>query len=66
MSQTEILAILKELGGEATTKEIKKRAKEKFPDCTLHIYVKNRLLKLKKWGYVEEILLDKDSLWKII
>jgi hypothetical protein len=35
MSQKEVYDIIKELGGEATYREIKRRAKEKFPNLTL-------------------------------
>jgi uncharacterized membrane protein len=54
MSQEEVLRILKELGGEATTKEIRDLAKKKFPTSTLYSYVTNRLRKLEKWGYVKQ------------
>jgi hypothetical protein len=59
LSQKEIYEILKELGGEATLKEIKKRAKEKFPDLSLHLYASNRLLQLKRWGFIDFIPNDK-------
>ena len=48
MSQTDIYDILKELGGKASTAEIRQRAKEKYPNRTLHQYVYDRLHKLKK------------------
>ena len=35
MSQEDVLEILKELGGSATQKEIKDRAKSKYPDVWL-------------------------------
>jgi len=63
MSQLEVYKILKELGGEATTDEISELAKKKFPEYTLHMYVINRLKKLKKKGIV--IKIDKNK-WKII
>lgn len=62
MSQKEIYIILKELGGEATTKEIKEVAKKKFPNCTLHLYVTDRLKKLEKWGIVKRV----ENSWKIV
>jgi hypothetical protein len=67
MSQTEVLKILYELGGEATLVEIKKRAKEKFPSATLHTYVIDRLKKLQKWGNVDYIFDKKRAIhvWKI-
>ena len=52
MSQIEILLILQELGGSAKQSDIMKRAREKFPDLSLHKYVGNRLQKLSKSGCV--------------
>lgn len=52
MSQEEVYKILKELGGIATQKQIKQRAKEKFPSFSLFQYVGNRLRKLERNGYV--------------
>lgn len=67
MSQYEIYKIIKELGGEATYEEIKKRAYEKFPEYTLHTYVGNRLKKLELKGYVKRIVNeDGQTIWKII
>ena len=68
MSQEEVYKILEELGGEATTKEIRKRAKEKFPDFSLHQYVGNRLRKLEKNGYVTSISNkeSRETRWKIV
>jgi len=66
MSQEEIYKILKSLGGEATLKEIKKVAKQKFPKATLYMYAKKRLLQLEKYGIVQEIKTDKGSSWKIL
>jgi Fe2+ or Zn2+ uptake regulation protein len=48
LSQYEIYLILEELNGKATTSQIKKRAREKFPDYSLHTYVYDRLTKLEK------------------
>jgi len=56
MSQEEIYKILKELGGEASTSEISRRAKEKFPNLTLYQYVGDRLRKLEKKGYVARVI----------
>jgi uncharacterized membrane protein len=66
LSQQEVYLILKELGGEATTKQISIRAKEKFPDATLYTYVHNRLTKLEKNGYVKRIAKGKEEFWQII
>ena len=65
MSQKDIYEILKELGGEASVIEVRKRAKEKYPKRTLHMYVTNRLRKLQKWGYVN-LISPADKVWKII
>lgn len=66
MSQKEIFIILKELGGRATTEEIKDCAKEKFPKFILYTYVTDRLKKLKKSGYVEKTTRKNDVIWKLI
>lgn len=66
LSQREVYLILKELGGEATTKQISLRAKEKFPTLSLHAYVNNRLVKLEKNGYVQRTREGRNTLWKII
>lgn len=54
MSQEDIIEILRELGGSATTSEIRLRARAKYPERTLYLYVANRLGKLEKWGRVEK------------
>ena len=61
MSQEDILDIVRELGGEATSKIISKRAKEKFPNRTLYTYVRTRLNQLEKNGFIEK----KNEIWKI-
>jgi len=53
MSQEEVFRILQELGGEATTSQIRKVAKEKFPDLSLSQYINNRLVKLEDYGFIE-------------
>ena len=50
MSQAEVYKILKELGSQATTRQISDRAKVKFPRLSLYMYVYNRLRKLEKKG----------------
>lgn len=62
MSQEDVLEILKELGGSATQKEIKDRAKSKYPDRTLYQYISNRLQKLKKW----KIITYNQGIWKVV
>jgi hypothetical protein len=44
------LVFLVELGGVATTAEIRKRAREKYPNFSLWKYVNDRLVKLKQRG----------------
>lgn len=63
MSQRKVYEILKELGGEATTGEVRERAKEKYPKNTLHMYASDRLHKLSKWGIVKKLGKAK---WKIV
>jgi hypothetical protein len=52
MSQQIVLQLLQELGGVASSHEIRRLAREKYPNLTLWQYVGNRLLKLRKWGYI--------------
>lgn len=67
MSQEDVYRILKELGGMATSAEIKARAKEKFPDRTLFLYVGNRLRKLETKKVVKAVRREGRSyLWKIV
>ncbi len=66
MSQEDTFKILKELGGKATSLEISRRAKEKYPHRTLHHYVSTRLKDLAKWGFViKEVGSDGKKIWKI-
>ncbi|MFL6420097.1 MAG: hypothetical protein ACJ71P_11860 [Nitrososphaeraceae archaeon] len=53
MSQQAVLQILYELGGSATSSEIIKFAREKYPDLSLWQYIGDRLRKLKRWGLVD-------------
>lgn len=67
MSQEKIYDIIKELGGEATTKEIKDRIKQKYPNATLHLYVNQQLRKLEKWRSIKGgINKVGDPVWEII
>ena len=66
LSQKEVYDILKELGGIASAQQISMRAKEKFPEFTLHLYVVNRLKKLQKNGFVERVIMDGKVFWKIV
>ena len=70
MSQLEVFIILKELGGKATTSMISQRAKEKFPELSLHQYVNDRLKKLRDNGYIssnaEQWDARKKVVWRIV
>ncbi len=66
MAQKEVYEILKELGGQATQKQIRDRAVEKYPTYSLHLYIGNRLRKLEKNGYLKSKKTGKDTLWVII
>jgi len=61
MSQEDVLSILKELKGEATTKEIRELAKKKYSGRTLYLYVGDRLKKLER---NKQITKDGEK-WKI-
>jgi hypothetical protein len=52
MSQIETMIILRELGGRATSKVIRDRCKEKFPNYSLWQYVTERLNRLIYYGDV--------------
>lgn len=65
MSQSDVLELLYEFGGVATSKEIKELAKKKYPNRTLYTYVSNRLLKLKKWGTLDREKKDGETIWRI-
>jgi uncharacterized membrane protein len=58
MSQNKVYGILKEIGGEASTSEVRRRLEEKYPDSTLHEYVTNRLRSLEEKDVIE---IDKSS-----
>lgn len=64
MSQEDVLEILRELGGTASTDAIRERAREKFPTATLANYVWDRLTRLEKWGRVRRE--NRGTLWTIV
>lgn len=67
MAQRDTYNLLKELGGKAELGEIKKYAKKKFPDASLHTYVVSNLEKLEKWGRVRMSEYKKGkTYWEII
>jgi Fe2+ or Zn2+ uptake regulation protein len=53
MSQQIVLELLQQLRSTATSSEIIRLAREKYPDLSLWQYVGDRLRKLKKWGLVD-------------
>jgi hypothetical protein len=53
MSQQAVLQLLYDLGGSATSSEIIRLAREKYPDLSLWQYIGDRLRKLKRWGLVD-------------
>ena len=51
--QTSLLStVLQESGDIATSSQIIKLARERYPNLSLSHYVGDRLRKLKKWGYI--------------
>lgn len=66
MSQDEVMNIIRELGGKATSAEIRKRAKEKFPDATLYQYIADRLHKLEGKKVIARRKKNNEDLWVII
>lgn len=48
MSQNKVYAALRELGGKATTTEIRHKLEEEYPDSTLYKYTTNRLRSLEE------------------
>jgi len=65
MSQSDVLELLYELGGSATTKEIRDLAKRKYPERTLYTYVGNRLKKLEKWDVIKKVIIDGKFIWRV-
>ncbi len=66
MSQEKVYEILKELGGEATTGEISRIAKQKYPTADLYHYVSTRLGQLEKFHIVEKTKTKESFKWKIL
>jgi Mn-dependent DtxR family transcriptional regulator len=62
MSQDETILILQELGGKATSSDIRRKAKEKFPRQTLWQYTGQRLTKLEKSNLVKK---TDDGAWEL-
>lgn len=54
MSQKIVFEILQELGGEASTTQIKEIAKEKYSRRSIGDYISNRLASLEKKGFVSK------------
>jgi len=66
MSQEKVYKILQELGGMATTGEISRVAKQKYPTANLYHYVSTRLGQLEKFHIVERIKTKEGFKWKIL
>jgi Fe2+ or Zn2+ uptake regulation protein len=66
MSQEKVYYILKDLGGTATTSEIIKAVKEKYPKDSLHTYVRSRLDALEKYHVLKLESRGKENMWTII
>ena len=62
MSQVIVLKLLKELG-HATTGQVSRLAKERYPESSLYQYVSARLNALKKWKTVNK---DDQGRWYIV
>ena len=62
MGQEETFKMLKELGGIATTKEVRHLTRRKYPNSSLDTNVLLYLNRLKKWKVVGQ----KDGKWCII
>jgi len=63
VSQMKIYNILKELGGKASTAEVRILAKKKYPNKALHKYVSSRLATLRRNRIIKR---SEDGLWAII
>lgn len=62
MTQEDVRRLLDELGGRATVEEISTRAKENYPDRSLHTYVGQLLRRLEKKGFVTKV---DDKIWEL-
>lgn len=65
MSQDDTLRLLKEMGGEATSIEIREKAKKKYPKRALYMYISLRLKRLYERGIIDKIVVDKRVSWRI-
>jgi len=63
MSLQKVYSLLRELGGRAFPKDIKRLAFERYPDASLHQYIYDRLHRLSKQGYVTK---NPDGSWSIV
>jgi transcription initiation factor TFIID TATA-box-binding protein len=64
MTQEDVRQLLSEHGGEATVPELSELAQEKYPDRTLHAYLRERLQSMEKNGLVERIGNDRTK-WRL-
>lgn len=65
MSQKEVLRILKNIGGRATSSEIRQQAKQDFPDRKLFSYISRRLESLQKRDLVSKEEVNGGVYWTI-
>jgi len=65
MSQSDVLQLLKNLGGCASSSEIIQEAKKEFPERSLHSHVSMRLKALKRRGLVSKQDTEDGLMWKI-
>lgn len=66
MSQRKVYDLVRSLGGEATTPEIKEAAIAEYPRASLHKYATNRLNSLEGWGFISKHESeDGPTVWRI-
>lgn len=64
MSQSDVLQLLKNLGGRATSSELIKEAKKEFPDRSLHSHVSMRLKALERRRLVSKFDTEDGVVWE--
>lgn len=63
MSQDDVLDVLRELGGRATTLEVRAECRRRWPDRTLDQYAHSRLRQLVRWGLVRRESRGRLAVW---
>lgn len=64
MSQSDVLQLLKNLGGQATSSELIKEAKKEFPGRSLHSHVSMRLRALERRRLVSKLDTEDGVVWE--